>query len=57
MHGEPSPSLSVSDRGDDSLLTNHSIEDVQLHVKRTILSNGSTPAVQIIYFEILTIET
>lgn len=32
VHGEPSSSLSVSDRGDDSLLANHSIEDVQLHV-------------------------
>lgn len=57
MHSEPSLCLSVSDTGNDSLLASHSMEDVQIHVKRTIPFNGSTPAVQIIYFEILTIET
>lgn len=36
VHGEPSPCLPVSDRGDDSLLANQSIEDVQLHAKHTV---------------------
>lgn len=57
VHGEPSPCLSGSDRGEDSLLASRRMEDVQLQVKRTVLSNGGSPAVQIIYFEISTIET